>query len=463
MKKEYLISEALCLPPTAIEYHMSLTLAKLFPDKTMIEGDMPYFNVEAYAQAQFCTLMKKNMLYNQVMTYWRVPEPEMMPIRGMDIHIEPISNGMDPGLSATNAEHETTDQVKNAWLEVQWEGHAIDVLIMNWGETHTHYHYWILADGQDIARHFFASVCKWNMEIRGEVLVFEGGNWHKDEHLFQNIKNATFDNLILRGSLKEEIFNDLTQFFASRATYEEYGIPWKRGILFVGPPGNGKTHAVKAIINSLQQPCLYVKSVHAPHGADEFFIREIFDRARRTAPCLLIIEDLDAQLTPQNRSFFLNELDGFAANIGVVTLATTNHPERLDPAILDRPSRFDRKYPFDLPEQPERQAYITMWNTSLKPLLRLSDDGTTKISEITEGFSFAYLKELFLSSMMRWIANREQGTMEQVMIGQVATLREQMVSANALTEAESAEEQQMLTPPRFGPMMARRIMFHRGM
>src|SRR5437660_12744923 len=105
MNKEYLISEVLCLPPAAIEYHMSLTLAKLFPDKTMIEGDMPYFNVEAYAQAQFCTLMKKNILYNQVMTYWKVPEPEMMPVRAMDIHLGSISNGMDPGLSATNAEH----------------------------------------------------------------------------------------------------------------------------------------------------------------------------------------------------------------------------------------------------------------------------------------------------------------------------------------------------------------------
>src|SRR5947209_259268 len=419
MNKEYLISEALCLPPSAIEYHMSLTLAKLFPDKTMIEGDMPYFNVEAYAQAQFCTLTKKNMLYNQVMTYWKVPEPEMMPIRGMDMHIGPISNGMDPMLSATNAEHETTDQVKNAWLEVQWEGHTIDILIMNWGETHTHYHYWILADNQDIARHFFASVCKWNMEIRGEVLVFEGGNWHKDEHLFQNIKNATFDNLILRGSLKEEIFNDLSQFFASRSTYEEYGIPWKRGILFVGPPGNGKTHAVKALINSMEQPCLYVKSFRLPHGApDEMSIRQMFDRARRTSPCVLVLEDLDSLLTPQNRSFFLNELDGFAANIGIVTLATTNHPERLDPAILDRPSRFDRKYPFDLPEQPERLAYITMWNASLKPALRLPDEAMRQIGELTEGFSFAYLKELFLSSTMRWIAKPEQGTMEQVMTGQ---------------------------------------------
>jgi SpoVK/Ycf46/Vps4 family AAA+-type ATPase len=150
------------------------------------------------------------------------------------------------------------------------------------------------------------------------------------------------------------------RFFDARTTYEEYEIPWKRGILFVGPPGNGKTHTVKALINSLDLPCLYVKNFRAPHGIDEICIRAVFDRARRTAPCVIVLEDLDAQLTPQNRSFRKNELDGFATNGGILTLATTNHPERLDPAVLDRPSRFDRKYPFDLPERPERQAYLAL-------------------------------------------------------------------------------------------------------
>lgn len=197
------------------------------------------------------------------------------------------------------------------------------------------------------------------------------------------------------------------------------------------------------------------------YGTEEGNIRNVFDRARKTAPCVLVFEDLDSLLNAQNRSFFLNELDGFASNIGVVTLATTNHPERLDPAILDRPSRFDRKYPFDLPEQAERQAYIALWNASLKPALRLSDAGMITLSELTEGFSFAYLKELFLSSMMRWIANEQQGTMEQTMSGQVHTLKEQMASANALAAVETPEETQM--PPMFGPMMGRRMRIRGGM
>jgi SpoVK/Ycf46/Vps4 family AAA+-type ATPase len=187
----------------------------------------------------------------------------------------------------------------------------------------------------------------------------------------------------------------------------------------------------------MNQPCLYVKSFHVEHRPDEDSIRTVFDRARKSAPCILVLEDLDSLLTTQNRSFFLNELDGFAANIGIVTLATTNHPERLDPSILDRPSRFDRKYPFDLPEQAERREYIAMWNTGLQEALRIADATVIRLSKATEGFSFAYLKELFLSSMMRWIAHPEQGNMEQTLISQVDVLREQMLSP--VTQAAEAE------------------------
>ncbi|MDQ2902960.1 MAG: ATP-binding protein [Chloroflexota bacterium] len=449
MNKKKFISKMLALPPPSIEYGVGQHLATLFPERALIEGEDGGFDVEAYARAGHCVLRKQTFLYNQVITFWIGPEPQAMGVGGFG------DFGTHPGQDTTGADQETASRVKNAWLEVEWQGATIDVLFMNWTDRQPHH--WILADSQKSAESFLAAVCKWNTEIRGEVLVYDGSGWYKDEHLFQDIQGATFDNLILRGSLKQDIRDDLLQFFASRALYDEYAIPWKRGILFVGPAGNGKTHTVKALINAMEQPCLYVKSIKAPHGADQFNIRAVFERARKTAPCILVFEDLDAQLTPQNRSFFLNELDGFAANVGIVTLATTNHPERLDPAILDRPSRFDRKYPFDLPEQAERHAYIVMWNTTLQPALRLSEEGASQMGALTEGFSFAYLKELFLSSMMRWIAKPEQGTMEQVMSEQVNVLREQMISANTLVEDEPTEEQSM--PPGFNPMMRRRFTY----
>jgi AAA+ superfamily predicted ATPase len=147
-----------------------------------------------------------------------------------------------------------------------------------------------------------------------------------------------------------------------------------------------------------------------------------------------VLEDLDSLLTDENRSFFLNELDGFADNQGIVTIASTNHPERLDPAIRDRPSRFDRKYHFELPENSVRKAYISQWNDRLKTAMQLSPEAIIQIAIATEGFSFAYLKELFLSSMVRWIGTMETMKIEEIMVSQIAILQAQMNSITTSTD-----------------------------
>lgn len=411
MKIKKLMLKALSLPTTAIAYRVSQELAALYPDKALLEGSECSFNLQAYAHAEKCIIEQKVSVHNQIATNWD----------GMEHHIH--------------------KGAVNAWFEVAWQGHTLDVLLMTWREGWDNIgYYWILADTKEIAESFFASVCEWNGQIREEVLVFEDGYWSKSPSLFQAIKGANFDNLILRGTLKQEIQDDLANFFASRQTYETYGVPWKRGILFIGTPGNGKTHTLKALINKMQQPCLYVKSFKDRYDNESENIRKVFQEARQSAPSILVFEDLDSLLNDQNRSFFLNELDGFASNAGILTLATTNHPDRLDPAILDRPSRFDRKYHFDLPDMIERGAYIRLWNDTLKDGMRLSDDVVTEISEFTNGFSFAYLKELFMSSMVRWMGAREEGAMEKMMLNQVAGLREQMISA--MKELETANFKQ---------------------
>jgi hypothetical protein len=433
--------EALSRSPLAVGYSMTQSLAETFPGKVLLETNaMGMFDVEGYAEAGHCTITKLASPYPQVLTYYTGSDLSLLPMAQPRPQGE---SGLDAHREAASGDAETTDQVGIAWLQVQWQGAALDVVVLTWPDGHAATHYWLLADTEAVARGFLAAVSRWTLELRGEVLVFENGGWHKDEHLFAAIQGATFDTLILRGRLKEEIREDIHRFFAAQATYEEYGIPWKRGILLVGPPGNGKTLTVKALVNSVSVPCLYVKNFRAHHGVDEISIRAVFDRARRMAPCILVLEDLDAQLTPQNRSFFLNELDGFALNRGILTLATTNHPERLDPAILDRPSRFDRKYPFEVPELPERLAYLALWNAALKPALRLSEEGIGVIADQTEGFSFAYLKELGLSGMMAWIAEPEHSTMDEIMTAQVVTLREQMISAPAEPELDPAQIEQM--------------------
>ncbi|WP_422928055.1 AAA family ATPase [Singulisphaera sp. PoT] len=402
------LSSSLALPGDAIAYSVSRRLAPHFPDRAVLEGMLSYCDIEAYAAAGLCRLEPRGDVHNQLSAAW------------------------DENCGVSKS-------ARNAWFRIAWRDQILEALILTWSTGfHEQKHLWIIADDEATAEAFFSECSAWNAEIRDEVLVFDGGCWSKSGELFHSIKNATLENLVLSGTLKEEIRDDLSRFFATRATYEQHGVPWKRGVLFVGPPGNGKTHAIKALINALKMPCLYVKSFQADHATEHDCIRQVFARTRRSAPCILVLEDLDSLINAGNRSFFLNELDGFADNTGILALATTNHPERLDPAILDRPSRFDRKYHFDLPGPDERLAYVRLWSAELGEALRPTEEGLAEVVIQTEGFSFAYLKELFLSSMMRWISSPGDLAMDAILLEQSASLLEQMASAPPEPSAEEA-------------------------
>ncbi|HWC77320.1 MAG TPA: ATP-binding protein, partial [Blastocatellia bacterium] len=186
------------------------------------------------------------------------------------------------------------------------------------------------------------------------------------------------------------------------------------------------------------KPCLYVKSFAACYGTDHDRIRQVFKQARKTAPCIVVLEDLDSLIDDDNRSFFLNELDGFAENTGVVVLATTNHPDRLDPAILDRPSRFDRKYYFQLPSADGRLTYLKRWRDSVQPELRFSDLALRKTVEISDDFSFAYLKELCVSAMMEWMA-ASSNSMDQILCMRATLLRKEMKDKSGSKRTRKAE------------------------
>ncbi len=332
---ENFIKDALYKPNDYIAYHVGRELAELHPDKVIIEGNTGYFDLDAFVRAEQCSIVAESSVFNHIRTRWRGPKK-------------------DP-----------RETLQNSWLNVLWHGQLLDVVLITWAEDcYRARHHWIVAENKNLAETFFAAVCDWSAEVRGEILVFKDGDWEKNEELYNSIKSATFANLILPDTLKQQVQTDFDQFFRARDVYEQYGIPWKRGALFIGPPGNGKTHTVKALINQLGQPCLYVKGFKSEYATEQENMGAVFARARMTTPCLLVLEDLDSMIDDENRSFFLNELDGFENNSGMVVLATTNHADRLDAAILNRPSRFDRKYYFNLPGVEERRAYVVNWNNS---------------------------------------------------------------------------------------------------
>jgi AAA+ superfamily predicted ATPase len=392
MDFENFIRDALHKPNDYIAYHVGRELAELYPEKTILEGRNYYFDLEAFVRDEKCSVVKERSVFHHVKSEW---EGEGRKLK---------------------------ERIQNSWLNVLWQGHLLEVILITWIDgCFNPRHHWIVAEERQIAEDFFNAVCGWSCEVRGEILVYQYG-FEKDEELFDAIKSATFDNLILPETLKQQIQADFRRFFDSREVYERYGIPWKRGAIFIGPPGNGKTHTLKALINQLAKPCLYIRSF----GDDKDDIAEVFNRARMVAPCLVVFEDLDSMINDENRAFFLNELDGFRTNTGVAVLATTNHPERLDPAILERPSRFDRKYHFTLPAEPERRAYIRKWHDDLQPEMRVSDAVTTTVVQKTQGFSFAYLKELLVASMMEWAAGGGSTPMDQVIMTQTNLLLAQM-------------------------------------
>lgn len=148
-------------------------------------------------------------------------------------------------------------------------------------------------------------------------------------------------------------------------------------------------------------PSLYIKSLDSGQGS-KWSIQVIFDKARQMAPCVLIFEDLDSMVTDKIRSYFLNEVDGLEANDGILMIGSTNHLDRLDPAIARRPSRFDRKYHFRLPNERERELYCRYWARQLAghPLVAFPDELCPVVAALTDGFSFAYLKELFITSLL---------------------------------------------------------------
>jgi len=397
MSIENFIKDALYKPNDYTAYHVGRKLAELHPEKTVVAGQTWYFEFEEFVRDGHCSVIEQKSVFHQVKTEW------------------------------TGTGRKLKNVIENSWLNVLWKGQLMDVVLITWADgSCRRRHHWIIADEKQTAEEFFSAVCEWSCEVRGEILVYHDGYFRKDKRLFNSIKSATFDNLILTDSLKQQIQNDFQQFFSSREVYERYQIPWKRGAIFIGPPGNGKTHTLKALINQLGKPCLYIRSFKSEDETDEENMSEVFKRARMNNPCVLVLEDLDSMIDNDNRAFFLNELDGFNSNTGVVALATTNHPEKLDSSILDRPSRFDRKYYFQLPADAERRAFLAKWNCELQPEMRVNEKGIARVVCDTQDFSFAYLKELFVTSMIQWLSSGGSRSMDEVLLGHTRLLRDQM-------------------------------------
>ncbi|PTB40235.1 hypothetical protein M441DRAFT_59040 [Trichoderma asperellum CBS 433.97] len=309
------------------------------------------------------------------------------------------------------------DVVKFARWKYQWQGNEFIVyqlIYVNQFHENTPFLFVLIANTPQFMRdgHHEATDAlllasgSWTKELHEQIWVYDNSEWIKSKGLWKSVQDSSWDDVILDPTMKDKLVQDVEGFFNSREMYQKLKIPWKRGLIFHGVPGNGKTISIKAIINTLaKRPhpvhSLYVKSLDACSGP-KWSIKQIFRKARRMAPCLLIFEDLDSLVGDNTRSYFLNEVDGLESNDGILMIGSTNHIERLDPAVTKRPSRFDRKYHFKLPSEDERIAYCRYWRQkfSESDTVDFPEELCPIIAQLTEEYSFAYLKELFVTSLL---------------------------------------------------------------
>lgn len=253
---------------------------------------------------------------------------------------------------------------------------------------------------KDAARTLVETVGRWGSVLHDEIWVFNQGIWRKDAELFQNVSKSRWEDVILDEDMKVDLQDTVERFFDSQEQYERLRVPWKRGVIFYGPPGNGKTISIKATMHTLYKrkppvPTLYVKTLIS-FVPSVFSIESIFRKARQEAPCYLVFEDLDSVVTDNVRSFFLNAVDGISPNDGIFMIGSTNHLDRLDPGIANRPSRFDRKFFFPNPDYDQRVQYCKYWQRKLSDNkdVEFPDEICEAAAAITDKFSVSVIRLL---------------------------------------------------------------------
>ena len=204
---------------------------------------------------------------------------------------------------------------------------------------------------------------------------------------------------------KEELA-EIVEFLRNPSKYNAIGAKIPKGVLLFGPPGTGKTLLARAVAGEAGVPFFSISGsdfVEMFVGVGASRVRDLFTQAKKNAPCIVLIDEIDAvgrqrgaglggghDEREQTLNQLLVEMDGFGSNEGIITIAATNRPDILDPALL-RPGRFDRQITVDRPDLRGRRAILDV-HAKGKPLGK--DVDLDVIAKKTPGFTGADLGNL---------------------------------------------------------------------
>lgn len=244
------------------------------------------------------------------------------------------------------------------------------------------------------------------------------GNIESDFYQYGSLKGAFFDlryNFITRDKgideliawdekVKETLWNDIIGFQKAMPKLRECGVPNSRGVILAGPPGTGKTMMAKWLAAHSDITCILI-SAEMITGRND--IKSCFKLARKLSPTLIIIEDIDTAGALDRRASdhpllgeFLQSMDGIVPNHGVITLATTNHSNKIDPAIADRPGRFDRIIEVGLPGKEQRFHIFHHLLLKLDLSRNVTLEVKEKLAKSTEGLTGAWIRAVVQDSFI---------------------------------------------------------------
>src|ERR1700758_3434921 len=217
---------------------------------------------------------------------------------------------------------------------------------------------------------------------------------------------VTFDDVAGVDEAKDEL-REVVDFLKSPADYGRLGGRMPKGVLLVGPPGTGKTLLAKAVAGEAKVPFFSISGAEFVEmfvGVGAARVRDLFEQARKRAPAIIFIDELDAlgrargaypmggghDEKEQTLNQLLVELDGFDSKSGLVLLAATNRPEILDPALL-RAGRFDRQV---LVDRPDKLGRVQNLKVHARKIQLAPDADLEKVAALTPGFTGADLANL---------------------------------------------------------------------